>query len=256
MRRLALMAHASGIAFERGASMIKLMIIGRRAPGITRNAAHRHLRDVHGQMVVRPPADAGAMPRGYVQNHVLDGVYPGGTGAHAIERDLMTELWFDDIGQLRASTATPYYLTNLKPDEPLFVDDDSVAKMVVRPDMLRESNSDARYKLFVLLGASDTGPVDAIRAVLDAKFLGIKGLDAAVVNIAQTPPDGTAPFVDMIYEGWFVERADADTALSTLTDMPGETPVGSLDPTRCFALVAEEYTTERLLGLTEGETKL
>lgn len=231
--------------------MIKLMIIGRRAPGISRSAAHRHLRDVHGQMVVRPPAAAGAMPRDYVQNHVLDGAYPGGNGQHTTERDLVTELWFDDIGQLRASTSTAYYLENLKPDEPQFVDDSSVEKMVVRPEILLEGGG-GRYKLFIVLKAAPESLSDGtLRLCFDPVFLNIPGLRLAVVNAAQTPPDGTAPFADLIYEGWFAVQADAAAALAVSAELLAAAQDAGADRLQSFALVAEEYTTARLIETNE-----
>ena len=220
--------------------MIKLIIIGRRAPGISRSAAHRHLREVHGQMVVRPPADAGAMPKDYVQNHVLDGAYPGGDGPHAIERDLVTELWFDSIDDLRASTGTPYYLENLKPDEPLFVDDSTVEKLMVQPHLLVERGI-GQFKVFWAI----SGAID--NAVFDQKLVDQNGLECAIRNDVLPPPSGQPRFVDVIYEAWFSQRSDAETALRGFTNISS---ADGLDRASSFAVIAEQFDTQRLLGLS------
>lgn len=220
--------------------MIKLMIIGRRAPGISRSAAHRHLRDVHGQMVVCPPAGARAMPSDYVQNHVFDGAYPAGTGAHTIERDLVTELWFESIDDLRASTGTPYYLENLKPDEPRFVDDSTVEKLMVQPHALAERGA-GQFKFFWLV----SGAID--NASFEQKLLNQHGLECAVRNDVLPPPGGQPRFVDAIYEAWFPQRIDAEAALREFTKAP--LPDG-IEQSRSFALIAEQYDTQRLLGLS------
>lgn len=227
------------------------MIVGRRAPGITRSACHQHLRDVHGQMVVRPPVDAGPMPKGYVQNHVFDGAYPAGHHAHAVERDMITELWFDDIADLRASTGTPYYLNNLKPDEPKFVDDDIVEKMVVRPQSLSAVGA-GKFKLFLLLSAGEDVEIDdAQLAALDEKVQTLPRHDGVVRNLAQSPPNAPQPFVSIIYEAWFASRTDAEAALSSAANVNSSARSGMLDPKRSLTILAEEYTTEQLQALTK-----
>lgn len=223
--------------------MIKLMIIGRRASGISRSAAQRHLRDVHGRMVVCAPANAGAMPAGYIQNHVFDGAHYGAVGAHAIERDLVTELWFESIDHLRASTNTQYYLDNLKPDEPKFVDDSTVVKMMVRPRALKEGNG-GEFKLLILItmAVDAAEPQNQIAPIL----LASRAIISAVVNEVLPPPDGQRPFVDIIYEAWFDARDAVEEALANVA------PVISsrlIDWSRSLALIAKQYDTERLRAL-------
>lgn len=214
--------------------MLKLIILGRRASGKSRRAAQDHLKMVHGRMVVCPPADAGAMPARYVQNHVIDGIYPSGSTAHGVERDLVTELWFDDFDHLRGSTSTPYYLDNLKPDEPRFVDDSSVAKMVVRPEVMVEGER-GTFKVFLAAGSAS----DA----LDQLVTSARGIGGSVRNVALPPPDGSAPFVPLIYEAWFEALDDAYALLDSFAvSLPA-------DAAHSFAVVAEQYDSARLAKL-------
>jgi EthD domain len=227
--------------------MMKLMIVGRRAPGTTRQGAQCHLRDVHGPMVVSPPVEAGQMPLDYVQNHVIDGAYPG-AGAHAIERDLVTELWFENIDGLRASTSTPYYLANLRPDESNFVDDSSVVRLIVVPRTFVKGSS-GRFKLFLLVSRANAATWDDARAQAEAAFAGVQGLVSAIANDVLPPPTGDAPFVDLVIEGWFETAELAAAPVAKFTAMLDAFGDGVVDRERSFAIVAEQYDTARLRGL-------
>jgi EthD domain len=214
------------------------MIFGRRARDKTRRAAQLHLQHIHGRMVVSPPADAGPMPARYVQNHVIDGVYPSGQGPFGIERDLVTELWFENLDHLRASTSTAYYLDNLKPDEPTFVDDQSVEKLIVRPELLLPGEF-GQYKVFIGLASHDRPDADAF----GQQLLSANGIGGAIRNTVMPPPDGSDPFVTIVYEAWFAALDDAYALVMSIT--------GSLlqDDAGGFAVVAEQYDAARLAAL-------
>jgi hypothetical protein len=201
---------------------IKLMIVARRAPGMSRSAAHKHLRDTHGPMVVCAPANAGPMPSGYVQNHVFDGAYPAGEARRMIERDIVTELWFDTIDHMRASVTTPYYLTNLKPDEPCFVDDPTVERLVVDEAIVRDGPR-GPDKLFVFASKADRK---------DA-FACLQNATAIVDNTALPSPFGP-PFSECVLEAWFPDQ--------------GAT-VAALDAAPALALAAREWSTAALRSL-------
>lgn len=222
---------------------MKLMILGRRARGITRAACHAHLRHVHGQMVVDPPKDAGAMPDGYVQNHVLDAALFASEGRHAIGRDLVTELWFADVAALRAATATPYYLGSLRPDEPNFVDDATVEKLPVRPRGVVEGPMDGPWKVFVVLGPAGAPP-DGLAALRECG-----GLAALVENAVLPGPDGGPPFADVILEGWFARRADAEGAVDALASVVRGAAGRGGDATGSAVFLAEQFDTPRLLRI-------
>jgi hypothetical protein len=210
--------------------MIKFLFAGRRAPGRTRHAAQHHLQHGHGRAVVMPPPDSGPMPIDYVQNHVLDGSYPG-VGHHAIERDLMTELWFEDLAHLRASVATPYYQQVLRPDEPRFVDDATVAKMQVDPVLIKDGRR-TRCKLAWLLTHEETDR-DLLPATSMADFQRI------VLNRVAPPPDGPA-FVTTVIEAW---HDDLDAVRRHADHWPFD---DRIDRTRSLGLLLEEFTTTRL----------
>lgn len=230
--------------------MVKLMILGRRAPGITRAKAQYHLMHVHGRLVLLPPADAGAMPCDYAQNHVIDGTYPA-QGAHAIERDLLTEIWFDDMRSLQASTSTPYYLANLKPDEPRFVDDASVVKMLVRPEILVDGPKGV-VKIFTAIGLTDAGLDDVAKAVdrIGTHLARASGSGALVVNTVLPPPDGRPPFAHLIFESWSITEVDARRLADVATTF-GDDLADLIDPDRSLSLLAEEFTAGRLKALFE-----
>ncbi|MGV2126552.1 EthD domain-containing protein [Agrobacterium vitis] len=106
---------------------IKLLICGRRRLGQTLAEHRTHMKDHHGKLVLDYIAhDPVKAPKRYVQNHAFDGVYFGGEPqgkALAIGVDFVTEVWAEDLADLKASRETPFYLQNLKPDEPEMVDD-------------------------------------------------------------------------------------------------------------------------------------
>lgn len=222
---------------------MKLLFVGRRAAGRTRSAAQRHLALTHGRMVVLPPADAGAMPSGYTQHHVLDGAYPEAGGAHGLERDLVTEFHFDDMDHLRRSTQTDYYLRNLAPDEPRFVDGATVEKLRVTPRSLRDGER-GQFKLLLLLtrraGADWDVALDRTAATLQEA-----GFGAVEMNDATTSPMG-APFVDAVLEAW---HREAEPAL-TFADQFAALPIAAeADLDRSLALATEVFTTARLQAL-------
>jgi hypothetical protein len=83
---------------------MKIMIVGRRAAGITRAEMKQHMLDVHGPLVVADSRLTAASFARYRQNHVVDGVY----GSDApIGRDMVAEMEFVAGADLRAIEAHP-----------------------------------------------------------------------------------------------------------------------------------------------------
>ncbi|NIJ06757.1 hypothetical protein FHS31_000339 [Sphingomonas vulcanisoli] len=227
--------------------MIKFLFLGRRAPGLTRQAAQSHLRTVHGRMVVLPPADAGAMPAYYVQNHVVDGGYPAGDGPHAIERDLVTELHFESMAAMQAAVATPYYLEHLRPDEPRFVHDPSVVRLNVTPRTIVEGPR-APAKLFVFASRAPGLDDDCWQAARDGMTNAMAAWDGVVAladNAVAAPPHGER-FVDSVVEAWFEDPA---AAMAAAARAPRLFDADGIDRDRSLTIVAEEFTEERLREL-------
>lgn len=225
---------------------MKLIIIGRRAPGISRQACHRHLRDVHGQLVVFPPADAGAMPGDYVQNHVIDGVYPTGDGPGSIERDLVTEIWFDDFDHLRASTETAYYRSVLKPDEPRFVDERTVEKLPVRPTDILAGENPGLFKVFIGVSFLPNTEQDhgAAATSIATALSNRPGVSCLVQNTVLPGPGGMSALADLIFEGWFHELRTARTVFEGYREC---LRAECINPLAGFAVLAEQFDKSRLL---------
>lgn len=136
--------------------MVKMMIIGRRRSGITRTDMQQHMLDVHGRMVVnfiqQEPEKA---PKRYVQNHVLDCSHSAGSPSEkpwALDRDFVTQVWFDSLPAAMASLEEVFYKEQLRPDEDNFVDQSTVVKFPVRETVLVKTGDDAAsFKLFAIL---------------------------------------------------------------------------------------------------------
>ena len=136
---------------------LKLNIIGRRRAGMTLAEHRHHIRQVHGELVLRYiRAEPENAPRRYVQNAVFDGQYrataPGGD-PFALNRDFVTQVWVTDMAALERSRKTEFYNLHLKDDEPRFVDQ---ATVVFLPSREREvavngSMPVGAWKLFTLL---------------------------------------------------------------------------------------------------------
>lgn len=232
--------------------MIKFFFLGRRAPGLTRQAAQTHLRNVHGRMVVLPPPDAGALPAYYVQNHVVDGIYPAGDGPHAIERDLVTEVNFESMPAMQAALATPYYLETLSPDEPRFVHNPSVVRLNLAPHTIVEG-ARTSAKLFVFVSRTpdlDDDRWTVIREGIADTMRNWDGIAALTENVVAPPPHGQR-FVDSVFEAWFDGHAAAMAAASRV---PALFDADGIDRDRSLTIVAEEFTEERLRSLLAETT--
>ena len=228
--------------------MLKLIIVGQRAQGLMRSAAQRHLREVHGPMVINPPAGAGEMPSGYVQNHVMSGAYPVGEGAHSIERDLVTELWFEDFAHLKASTSTPYYKNYLQPDEPNFVDQATVERLLC--DVSQVDNPPAAaFKAFLFLSVNDRAQLDMVSESALAWMAVASGCVHAICNVPRRSADGMPPFADLIVEGWFAAAADAIETVGKFDNSICALAAHGIALPRCLAMSAEEYSAARLASL-------
>ena len=199
--------------------MIKLMIVGRRRPGTTLAQHRQHIRHVHGELVLRYIAASPELaPQRYVQNAVFDGCYSAGSLATeplALQRDFVTQIWAQDMAAVGRSREQPFYLEHLRPDEPRFVDEATVAFMPVHEQLVRQSPdaAQASVKLFGLTrrpaGASGdaTAAWNAALAALAATPAG-SGVARHVRNAVLAPPGQTPP-ADQIDEFWLHHVAAA-----------------------------------------------
>jgi uncharacterized protein (TIGR02118 family) len=81
-----------------GPDMVKAIFVASRLPGLNLLEFSRRWEHVHGPLLARVPG-----LRRYVQNHVVPAAAGGGLQTH----DGWAELWFDDLGALRAALGTP-----------------------------------------------------------------------------------------------------------------------------------------------------
>ena len=83
---------------EKTPSMVKLVLLVSRLPGLTIEQFVEHWQDVHGPIAVKLPG-----LRRYVQNHPVLEAY----GVRGMSHDGWAELWFDDLAALQAAFASP-----------------------------------------------------------------------------------------------------------------------------------------------------
>ncbi|WP_368517634.1 EthD domain-containing protein [Rhizobium sp.] len=213
---------------------IKLMMFGRRSPGQTLAEHRHHMKDVHGRIVLDYiAADPQNAPRKYAQNHGLDGVFAADDAAPAALRlglDFVTQLWFEDIGSVKASRETRFYNERLRPDESGFVDNANVVGQPFAEERMREPESvSIDLKLFVVrpAGAAAADLVDRISSS-DAAYSGYSR------NTAVTP--GPIAVVD---EFWVRDEVEAARLLNHCRQA---LDTGETDGGRSTAyLIAREY---------------
>jgi EthD domain len=148
---------------------VKMMMFGRRAPGQTMAENRRHMKDVHGRLVLDYiAAEPQNAPRKYTQNHGLDGVFAEDDAAPAALRlglDFVTQIWFEDLESLKASRETTFYAERLRPDEPRFVDIAHVLGQPFSEERVREpASASIDLKVFVVrpAGAASVDLADRI----------------------------------------------------------------------------------------------
>lgn len=144
----------------------KLMIVGRRRAGTTLADHHHHILNVHGALVAKYIAlDPIHAPKRYAQNRVVDGSFRQGGPAgdpFALNRDFVTEIWFNDPAEAMNSVQQPFYLEQLRSDEDRFVDQASVVKLAVKERaVVAPTKRAGSIKLFSFFTKSPS--VDALR---------------------------------------------------------------------------------------------
>lgn len=209
---------------------LKLVIVGRRRPGTTLAEHRRHIRQVHGERVLRYIAeDPAAAPRRYAQNAVFDGCYrPLGAGSDplALNRDFVTQIWFKDPAALAASRRTAFYNEHLKDDEDNFVDQSTVVFMPAREREVLRRGVSARsgtVKLFCL-HQPQPGAQQAFAEAWTEARAALNALPAAasvtrhVQNEVLPGPGGMPPGVAGIDEFWVDGEAAAQALLAQCRD--------------------------------------
>jgi len=92
--------------------MVKAIFTAARLPGLSLDEFFERWRTVHGPIAARAPG-----LRRYVQNHVVPEAYAVSRPTH----DGFSELWFDDLEALRATTTSSVWRTLREDGQALFV---------------------------------------------------------------------------------------------------------------------------------------
>lgn len=207
--------------------MIKMVIVGRRRSGMTLAQLHSYLLNIHGPMVVAHiKRDGGALPKRYVQNHAFDGFYksaatPISADPFSLNRDFVTQVWFDDVPQAMAALQQPFYLSTLQPDEDNFVEQSSVVKLPVIDKLVSGTQeSKAGFKTFVFAKRAASMTLDEFHLTWSALLSGISqtlattvgGLERHVQCTVMHRPNEQAP-IDGISECWFTSKEQATQGL-------------------------------------------
>lgn len=107
--------------------MIKILVAGKRKPGISRHEMHNHALNIHARLVQTCPGFWTYCHR-YVQNHVIgqvdfetSAILPEGD----TDYDVLAEFWFDDIETAMKAWASEDYKNILRPDEAKIADLDA-----------------------------------------------------------------------------------------------------------------------------------
>jgi uncharacterized protein (TIGR02118 family) len=98
---------------EKTPSMVKLLLLVSRLPGLTIEQFTEHWEQVHGPLAARLPG-----LRRYVQNHPVLEAY----GVRGMSHDGYAELWFDDLASLQAAYASPEWAAVREDSAMLFAD--------------------------------------------------------------------------------------------------------------------------------------
>lgn len=226
--------------------MIKLVITGRATSERPRADALNHLKSVHGPLVYDAPSDAGAMPCAYVQNHVIaDFALPQALEDWRGAGDLVTEVWFEDIGHLRASTGTPYYLANLRPDEGRFVDQSSVRAIPTEEEREGRDAGDTAVKVFVFLKAPPNHE-SFETSWAQARSLSRGDCMAQAASRPLKAPNSPPPWISGVWSIWFSSRAAAEAFAAN--SLPGILAGfgRNVEHDGSFILAADEYPVSRL----------
>lgn len=230
----------------------KLMIVGRRRAGTTLAQHHHHILNVHGAMVVKYIAqDPQHAPRRYAQNRVVDGSFcrlGPANDPFALNRDFVTQIWFDNPAQAMHSLQQPFYIEHLRPDEDRFVDQASVVKLaVLEQQVSMPPNGGGNIKLFSFLTkatAIDNAVfLQAWRAGSDVLAASVSSSlrFGHVQNEVLNRPGEAAP-VDAVDEFW-VADLDAAAALAVALQSAMVAPLlaaGAIAEETHFILMAEE----------------
>ena len=169
--------------------MFKLMITGRRRAGQTRRDHRRHMKDVHGALVLQNIAvDPGFAPHRYVQNHVFDSTFGPPPSPLSLSRDFVTEIWFPNPDVAKGARESAFYLENLKDDEGAMVDRSSVIGLPCVEELvsLPHSSPAGPVKVFALVARYEVAAPERFDAAW-REAVEAAGFSGASYHVANRP---------------------------------------------------------------------
>jgi len=227
---------------------LKLNIIGRRRPGTTLAEHRRHIRQVHGEAVLEYiELDPSNAPQRYVQNLVTDQSYrstPVGTDPLALNRDFVTQLWFDDFEALGRSRSTPFYREHLMDDEDNFVDQTNVAFLPCVEHVVKAGQSvpGDGWKLLVGTKLIDGVSAEDFQAAWSSAEDQVPSTVLRYVRNTILPVPDQPRLLDGIDEFWVSDQAEAHDLLAAWTATLSERLLvsGLSDPDGTISLIVQE----------------
>ncbi|MCS0631200.1 EthD domain-containing protein [Telluria mixta] len=236
-------------------AMLKVILVPRRNPQMTRPQFFDHLTNHHAPLVKSVPEFTRFLKR-YVQNHTrlpaegADCVTPY---RRATDRDSVIELWFDDADGLHRGLAEPRYQELIRPDEARFNDLSSLIILATRESGgLAADGQPSDCKLFdVLKRRNDISREEfAVRWERHCDLLQARGLYRGSVRKMTrnvVVPDDVNPFghaadFDGVMETWLGTFADAGAIakLQSEDQEVAESLARFVDRAGSFSLLAVE----------------
>ncbi len=232
---------------------LKLMVVGRRKPGTTLAEHRHHIRNIHGELVLRYiVTDPEHAPRRYVQNQVFDGLYRPTAPGHdpfALNRDFVTQIWTTDMAALARSRETDFYRDFLKNDEDNFVDQSTVMFMPVRERemMSRRIPANGACKLFSFIQKAQDADAQQFMRVWMSGVAALKEEAVATKICRHVQNDvmtksGAPSLADGIDEFWLEDEVSTRALLKKWQAWLCDAMVrpGLVTETGTFALLAHE----------------
>jgi hypothetical protein len=134
--------------------MLKVILVSRRNPQMTRPQFFEYLTNNHAPLVKSVPEFTRYLKR-YVQNHSrlpADGADYSTPYRRAMDRDSVIELWFDDADGLHRGLAEPRYQELIRPDEAKFNDLSNLIVLATRETVgVAAKGTPSDFKLFDVL---------------------------------------------------------------------------------------------------------
>lgn len=167
--------------------MVKLIILAARKPDWSEDEFFAHYADRHGPLVAGSRGFTRSCAK-YVQNYAVFKDASPAIDGHCLDRDAISEMWFETFEAMRSTYEDAKYLKNVRPDELRFADFQSVSIFVCGEHGIKKLETTAepdktwahqpRYRLFAFRSPrADVGKADLQHAWLTAASI-IRGVPA------------------------------------------------------------------------------